>query len=341
MRKLLAIGYLALMFLTQSWAQNCNIFFDDFSDATRWTQVGTDVTVNNDRGEFQNYAPNGMQKRIYQEIGVPLDNYYYWQCNVDFHVSSVFSNGAVGHNPISLTETKEEPFSDCTDIPCSGYPVGTQDMISITYVTSSPYSNDRSLYIYARDGETSTEYRSTGIPAQAINTSYYLSLFRTSSSSLVLSVFSDVDRTTQVPGSPIVFDIPESIESLNFVQVSNVARGNSNRKLNGWVDNICIYQNKNQAIPFLHSSVSVNNERNSMIIFPNPTQGKLKVRVEKPILNANIYIYNSTGNLVYEQNNVDLKEKPDLIDISHFNTGMYILSIKSENKTFNKKIIKN
>lgn len=312
--------------------QECNLFSDDFSDATLWTNVGTNVVVNNGQAEFQNDAANGTQRRIHQSIGTTLNSNDIWSAEVEFHVTSA-PTGATGHSPISLTAGTQEPFSDCPDPACTGVPVGTQDGIFVTFVTSSPFASDRGFVIKARDGSTSTEYTSPKVDALLFNTTHYLTLERLSPTQLVLGVFSDPSRTTHLPGSPVSLTIPANIDGLNTVQVNSAARGNSNRKLNGWVDNICI--SGDITLPVENKPVV----EHDIEVFPNPSDGFVNIEIDNPS-NARmaVRIVDALGRYVWESELIKGQSswsKAMAIE----GTGMYFVLVQIGDEMVTKRLV--
>lgn len=91
-------------------------------------------------------------------------------------------------------------------------------------------------------------------------------------------------------------------------------------------------------------SVTVNNtataihdiSKDGIIIYPNPVSDKLSVVSDYNKVKC-IDIYDLTGNLMYSKANVSETEK---IDFSQFNSGVYIISIKTDNLTFTRKVLK-
>ncbi len=85
--------------------------------------------------------------------------------------------------------------------------------------------------------------------------------------------------------------------------------------------------------------VQDNTLENSVNIFPNPATTKVTIAKRKEIsLNA-ILIYDITGRLI---NSVDLKNmgQKETIDISHLQSGMYLLQINGEKTNITKQLIK-
>lgn len=180
------------------------------------------------------------QRRVWRPIGTLLDTCDIWCADVDFHFTDVPAGSGSGHIIISLSENSTESYNDCPDIPCTGNPLGTQDVLSINFTTSTPNTQDRSFRIVARDGGTVTEFGSVGIPAIQTNHTFFLRLERSACAEAKLSLFTDSARTIHAPGSPVTRVIPTSIGPFNFVQHGNAARGSPSRACNGWIDNLCI-----------------------------------------------------------------------------------------------------
>lgn len=240
MKRLILSSILYFIIVHLGFSQTCDILSDDFSNSGLWTQVGTDVLVTNNRVEFQNDAANGSQKRVYRSIGTILGSSDIWSVEVDFFVGTIPSGSGTAVDPIVLTAGTQEPFNDCPDIACTGNPPGTQDMIGVSFGTPTSTSQDRRFRIRAREGTTSTEWKSPVISATAKNTAYYIKLERTSPTEVSLAIFSDASRTLHLSGSPVSLTIPNTIEGLSTAQVNSHANGGFSRKFNGWVDNLCL-----------------------------------------------------------------------------------------------------
>lgn len=71
-------------------------------------------------------------------------------------------------------------------------------------------------------------------------------------------------------------------------------------------------------------------------IFPNPTKDYIQILADK-YENAIIELYDMTGGLITKQK---MNERLTQIDISKVSSGIYILKINYDNKTFTSKIIK-
>ena len=221
---------------------NCD-FFDNFSNSTNWTQVGNLVSIQNGVVAYLNNAPDGEQRRVYKNLGVSLNAYDMWAAEIDFKPVNVGNYGGphAGHAILSLTAGSQEPFSNCPDVPCTGYPSPQQDGIICMFGSNTNPSDGNSYFmIKAIEGSNSSEYTSSLIKANTLGIPYFVRLERVSPMLVTLSVFSDAARTIHLPGSPVALSIPVSIEGLNTVQHGNIARGGPYRELTGELDNLCI-----------------------------------------------------------------------------------------------------
>lgn len=92
------------------------------------------------------------------------------------------------------------------------------------------------------------------------------------------------------------------------------------------VDYVRVYQN---------SPLSINDlNRDEIIVYPNPAREMINIKTDSDI--ENLQLYNSLGQLVIDQNT-----KTKTIDISQLQNGVYILKIKSENRTVTERILVN
>ncbi len=233
-------------------AQHACNFSDDFSSPGGWAQVGQLVSIQNGAVDFQNGSYDSEQRRVYKNIGVSLAANDTWVADIDFTPVSVGNYGGphAGHAILSLTAGTQEPFSNCPDVQCSGYPPSQQDGIVCMFGSPGNPSDGNSYFmIFAIEGAGASEYSSTPIKANALGAPYYVRLERLSSTLAQLSVFSDPAKTIHLPGSPVTLAIPASIEGLNTVQHGNIARGGWYRELTGEVDNLCINWGSDEACP--------------------------------------------------------------------------------------------
>jgi hypothetical protein len=95
-------------------------------------------------------------------------------------------------------------------------------------------------------------------------------------------------------------------------------------------DSVCTtVSNERRGVDANSNSVLANNpvESESIITYPNPTDGIFNIEVENTYLNAIAQIYDVLGKVVFEQKITNVKST---LDLSSLNKGTYIISIRSE-----------
>ena len=225
-----------------SFAQND--FCDDYSDPNRWTQVGTNVVVQNNRLEFMNGCSNGQQRRVFQQLPTPLSTNMNWEAKVLFHPDDYGiyqGRDFTGHVLMSFTAGDKEMFSDCVDIPCSPPPHGTQDAITLSAVTPNPPDGNVYFFLYVKDGQAEAQTGFTlRVPQPGID--YHVQLNKSNQTQLTLQVYYDSLHQNPIPGSPLTFNEPSinNLQPLSHVQQGAVARGFWRREMNGYLDDFCL-----------------------------------------------------------------------------------------------------
>ena len=90
------------------------------------------------------------------------------------------------------------------------------------------------------------------------------------------------------------------------------------------------------------SQLSVTNFDNgdSFGFYPNPAQGQIEILYENQIsTDVNVAIYNMTGQKVLEKELKNDGFYNQKLDISHLNTGNYVIKFASGNQSTTKKLI--
>lgn len=302
---------------------------DEYGNPFSWTQVGANVVVTNNKLEFQSGAICGEQRRVHRPLITTLDSCDFWCAELDFEFNSATPGIGSGHFLLALTAGTQEPYNDCPNIPCTGYPAGTQDCIVINLGSSTPTTADQRFQIFAREGSASQEYQSSPIPLPQANTPYYLRLERTTCFSLRLSVFSDPAMTQHVSSSPVTLGIPNTISGLTHVQHGTAARGNQARGLNGWIDNLCITKKlevSRDESPIQESSFSV---------FPNPGSGTFRIEGQG-WRHAQLKVADAYGRIVFERPN---QWPGDNLNLQHLDQGIYFIRLETGNQTIVSKLL--
>ncbi len=88
--------------------------------------------------------------------------------------------------------------------------------------------------------------------------------------------------------------------------------------------------------------VGVDEEANNIAlsVFPNPTQGMVKLNIEADLFNtAEIKVINVMGKVVYEQSNISVVGSYSTnVDLSEYSPGIYFITVSGDDKQVSKKI---
>jgi hypothetical protein len=75
-------------------------------------------------------------------------------------------------------------------------------------------------------------------------------------------------------------------------------------------------------------------------VYPNPSNGLFNIRINQYVGKVTIEVVDLNGRLVYSQNNTDFNVEKS-IDMSQFQSGMYIVKVNNNQVNFSQKIVKN
>lgn len=126
-------------------------------------------------------------------------------------------------------------------------------------------------------------------------------------------------------GQPSPNDMPDLIE--NHMDYSSEACKNmfSNDQI-GIMRSIL----ENERVGLLSDATSIEEEIvNNISVYPNPTKGQLTIDIDYDLNNETIEIINLLGEIVFQQQALSTQQ----IDLSNFDKGLYVIRIKSKEKT--------
>ncbi len=78
-------------------------------------------------------------------------------------------------------------------------------------------------------------------------------------------------------------------------------------------------------------------ENNSIVLFPNPTNGNFKISFNNSYQEKKVSIINDLGQVVFSRE--DLKENVLQVNLINYSKGIYVIKIDTCGSTFNKKIV--
>jgi len=84
-----------------------------------------------------------------------------------------------------------------------------------------------------------------------------------------------------------------------------------------------------------------NQQQPSWTIYPNPAANSSTIAIESSVNNGVLEIYNSLGSKVYSQNISNESNSEISLNTQNLTNGIYIVSLKSDNQTWQKKLIIN
>ncbi len=227
------------VFLFLMNAQSQCIYFENFSNPSGWTQVGSLVEINNGELQYINGAPDGSQRRVYKQMDTPITNADVWTATFKFRpddVGTYQGQPFPGHLIFSLTETSQDAWWDCPDEDCTGNPPGTQDALTVSYHAENPPDGTINFRITVR--KNSIRYDSPVITYSELGEDIYLVLTK-NNSNFTLNIFSDPNHLIPVGDGPVTLNL-FNLENLNYIQHGNAAGGYYYRELTGIVDDVCI-----------------------------------------------------------------------------------------------------
>jgi len=173
---------------------------------------------------------------------------------------------------------------------------------------------------------------SEGIADTANNTSNFLSIaaFTNSTNGYSLNVTNTSTNATTYLWN---FGNSQTSTSANPGTITYTAGGMYTITL--VASNVCHSSTMTAVVNILSVGLDEKNFDNSVLVWPNPSTGKIKIdNATNELMEVNIY--GLEGRLVYSKNNVSKNEE---LNISKLNKGFYEIKIKAGDKTANRKLV--
>lgn len=206
------------------------IFQDDYTTNSGWTQVNTNVTVDDPSFpnicKFNDVHEVTVDRRVFKSLGVTLPAT--WQHDFDFKLQSPTSFPA--HAIVTLADTPGATPPSLFSCIGAGFGDGAL----------GGSGTGLSLF-YIENGGAGLVFGNEKIINLVTNTQYYCRLQRTSATTIRLGLFTNVARTISF-GSPIDMIIPSTIINLDTLQHANFTDGGPGRTLTCEIDNTKIYE---------------------------------------------------------------------------------------------------
>lgn len=128
----------------------------------------------------------------------------------------------------------------------------------------------------------------------------------------------------------IVVNLPgyEQISTYNFIVLDE---SNDFLNLNFAIDNGEIFKT---------NTLSVGKQgRQSLVAYPNPTSGEIRISIPNNISNFQAEIFSLTGRKVWSQNVTDNHSQLLKADLSDLSNGIYVVNITSEHENYQVKVV--
>jgi hypothetical protein len=77
-----------------------------------------------------------------------------------------------------------------------------------------------------------------------------------------------------------------------------------------------------------------------LLIYPNPTIGELNIELPSNLTNVQVAIYNTMGQIVYQENQLNIGSKTLKTDLTALTEGVYILKVQSDQYTSETRLVK-
>lgn len=203
-----------------------DLFTELYTTNSGWTQVSTQITVDSGSADelHFNAAQDGTDRRVHKSMGVSLTGAF----GLDFEVDITAKNLPT-HFPVLVSSSTLVPRT------------GAQDLLGVAYGSSAYGGGSDGFLIVSKDTDDAiiTIHHSTNIVAGT--GTYYITLERQSDTVVVLSVYSDSDRTVHVSGSPQIAGITSEITGFANVQHSVDSGSANTRTLTMTGDNLVVY----------------------------------------------------------------------------------------------------
>ncbi len=222
---------------------NCNqvVFSDNFS-TNNWQSVISNpgqLTINNGALNY-NGTVCSTENRVYKSLNATLSNNY-WKAETEFVIYPNASGNGVGANVIGLAAGNQDLFGN---FPNGAWSESNQDALLVNFLSASPYDGTFTNWYFNIIEKKGTVRSASNVAIATVSgiNKYYIRLERTSSSTAMLSIFSDAAKTIHIPGSPITHTINSTITGLNTIHHGASTQGWSSRVVNGSNDNDFVCQ---------------------------------------------------------------------------------------------------
>lgn len=324
--------------LTNAWAGRPNWMFHHMAMGEN-IGYSTMITQNNTSVYFP--SPYPINYGLYNTVHIALMGDPTLRNDIVAPVSNVVATKAGNNCNIS--------WSASTETAIAGYNIYMKNATNTSYTKINPalisgttYTDNCLIYpgiykymvrtVKLETTPSGTYYNmSEGIADTANNTSNFLSVaaFTNSTNGYSLNVTNTSTNATTYLWN---FGNSQTSTSANPGTITYTAGGMYTITL--VASNVCHSSTMTAVVNILSVGLDERNFDNSVLVWPNPSTGKIKIdNVTNELME--VTIYSLEGRLVYSKNNVTKNEE---LNITKLNKGLYEIKIKAGDKTANRKL---
>lgn len=295
-------------------AQSCNaVLIDDnfSSQSPSWTLTGSSLYFGGSAITYDDVQGN-QENRAIQQLSRTLSNSYF-KMEMTLNVlanpignGSFINVGTISENSLDLASIYSNNVWAETD----------NNGIGVMLLSDDYTDNDIDNWYFlveSKLGTARTWDMATRISLNSNISQYFIVLERLSASECKLSVYSDVNHTLHIQGSPQMIDVDAQIDNLGYFQTGSFISTNSSRTFNGSMDDLSICDDIS---PLVTEELPVVDVK----IYPNPTNGIIHVASEDGNV-VDCQVIDASGKLLLE-----LKQVKE-VDLASFQNGVYFIAV--------------
>ncbi len=310
---------------------DCDIT-DDYTNASLWTQTGTQVAVNSIGGNCSyRLATNDISRRVTRTLGnLPND---VWRMDFNFSYDNTTSASPSAYIA-ALTSSALDPLDVSQNLMFVGFG-------QMNTNNGNTYPNTCIWGGASKANSAVMNTSSLGIPViLGWNYTNYITLERISATQGRISVFTNSARTIHAQNSPQCFTIDPLVTGLNTIQHANNLNSVGTHSLTAQISNLCIDDPSVFSGRIANQSSGIEQTEKSpemVSIHPNPGSGVFTISTHEN-QEGKIEVYDVIGRKIQS-----LKLNRDIsiykLDLSDNPKGVYIVNLVSTQKTQSKRII--
>lgn len=301
-------------------AQN-QIFFDDYSNAKSWLQVGDGLSVDNGMVHAVRVPADFTVHKVYRQLFKPLTSDMDWVMDMDFTNTSEPTDYNLAF-VVALTPGTEDVGTVCTNIdgPC----FKQNPLLPRYFINYSSEANDDAAVGFAAYHPDSVGKMIDYIKVPR-NQKVYFRITK-QGDLYTFGVFSDAQRLQHLSGSPSKLEYHLEFDSFNYIQHA-VNTGGGNHRISSFeLDNLSL------TAEVITSGTDQSFGAASMQLVPNPVSDVLTITgVEEEI--QSLSLLDMQGHEVLKSRGVKT------IAVGDLPSGMYLLKVSTAQRDYSARVV--